>query len=65
MSKIIRTVRFDKTEITKIEQFLRKNSFLDFSSLTRLALNHFIENPTAQIRPLNEKRSRSQRDAEV
>lgn len=52
MNKIIRTVRFSTFEIKKIEEFLKQNSFLDFSSLARMAINHFIENPTVQIKPI-------------
>ena len=53
MIKSVRTVRFDKHDLLKIDEFLKQNTFLDFSSLARLSINHFIENPTVQIKPLN------------
>lgn len=54
MNKIIRTVRFSSIEIKKIDEFLNQNSFLDFSSLARMAINHFIENPTVQIKAVKQ-----------
>ncbi len=54
MNKIIRTVRFSSIEIKKIDEFLKQNSFLDFSSLARMAINHFIENPTVQIKAVKQ-----------
>ncbi len=65
MSKVVRTVRFEKSELDKIDQFLKKNSFLDFSALTRLAINNFIENPTAQFRPLGASKKPHQKDREI
>ena len=53
ITKSVRTVRFDKKDLQKIEEFLKQNSFLDFSSLARISINNFIENPTVQIKPLN------------
>jgi len=47
-----RTVRFKRAEIELIEEFLEKNSFLDFSTLTRIAVLEFIQKPTLQIRPV-------------
>jgi hypothetical protein len=65
MAKVVRTVRFEKIEIEKIEAFLRKNSFLDFSSLARLAISRFVEHPNIQIRPLVEREKRSQKGMET
>ncbi len=53
MSKSARTVRFDEKDIKRIDEFLRENSFLDFSSLTRLALDQFIKNPSVQIKGIS------------
>jgi len=52
MSKNIRTVRFDDEQIKRIEEFLSRNPFLDFSSLTRMAIDQFVEKPTVQIKPI-------------
>lgn len=57
MAKVVRTVRFDQSEIKKIEEFLKRNPFLDFSTLTRIAISHFIENPTLNVHPVKSKRA--------
>ena len=60
-----RTVRFGKAELKRIEKFLGQNPFLDFSTLTRLAINLFIENPTIEIKAVTrpKKLVRSLREA--
>jgi hypothetical protein len=60
MSKTVRTVRFDKNELGKIEEFLMRNPFLDFSSLTRMAINQFIKKPTVQIQPIKKHSGRKE-----
>jgi hypothetical protein len=50
MTSVTKTVRFKSEGATLIEEFLRKNIFLDFSTMTRLAIAHFIENPELEIR---------------
>ena len=62
MEKIVRTVRFDKKDLQKIDEFLKQNSFLDFSSLARLSISHFIENPTVQIKAVENKSKKSAKD---
>ncbi len=62
MEKSVRTVRFDKKDLQKIDEFLKQNSFLDFSSLARLSINHFIENPTVQIKAVENKSKKSSKD---
>jgi hypothetical protein len=47
-----RTVRFSDQDIERIERFLLQNPFLDFSSLSRLAIMHFIERPRLDVKPL-------------
>jgi hypothetical protein len=65
MIKLSRTVRFSSKEAKEIEQFLRDNPFLDFSTLARLALAEFIRDPKIKINPLyphkNIKAARSER----
>lgn len=53
MSKNVRTVRFDDKQLKRIEEFLKRNEFLDFSSLTRMAVDQFMRNPTVQIQPVS------------
>lgn len=52
MATHVRTVRFDDAQMKRIEEFLGRNPFLDFSSLTRMAIDQFIEKPTVQIKPI-------------
>jgi hypothetical protein len=59
MNKIIRTVRFSAIEIKRIDEFLKQNSFLDFSNLARMAINHFIENPTVQIKAVKQSEQKT------
>ena len=50
-----RTVRFKGAEIELIEEFLRRNPFFDFSSLTRISVLEFIKRPSIQITPVGKK----------
>ena len=59
MTKSVRTVRFDEKDLSKIEEFLKQNSFLDFSSLARMSINRFIENPTVQIKAVQNKSTKA------
>ena len=53
MASITRTVRFEKKEAALIDDFLSQNEFLDFSTLARLAISQFIENPILKIKPVS------------
>jgi hypothetical protein len=44
-----RTVRFKPHELDRIDQFLAQNPFFDFSSLARIAIQKFIENPKLKV----------------
>lgn len=52
MPSVTRTVRFERSEAARIENFLQKNEFLDFSTLARLAISQFIQNPKLNIQPV-------------
>lgn len=54
-----RTIRFKSAEIKMIEEFLSKNSFFDFSSLTRLAVLEFIKRPALRLVAIEEKAENS------
>jgi hypothetical protein len=43
--KQVKTVRFNSDELTKIEAFLKKNPGMDLSTLIRISINSFINNP--------------------
>ncbi len=47
-----RAIRFSKEEESKIEEFLQKNSFFDFSSLARTAIMNFVKAPTVSIQAI-------------
>ena len=42
---VIKTIRFNEADSKKIEQFLKENPGMEFSTLIRIALHNFIENP--------------------
>lgn len=44
-----KAVRFSQKEEEDINEFLRLNPFLDFSSLARLAINQFIKEPKINL----------------
>lgn len=46
-----KAVRFSEKEDEEIKEFLKNNPFLDFSTLARLAIQKFIENPEIQLKP--------------
>jgi len=45
-----KTVRFDPKELALIQNFLKANSFLDFSTLVRISVLKFIKNPDLEVR---------------
>jgi hypothetical protein len=61
MTKSVRTVRFDKKELARIEEFLKANPFFDFSTLTRISIQRFIENPDFKINAIQSKNVRTSR----
>lgn len=62
MSKKIRTVRFTEEDIKFIEAFLKKNYFFDFSTLARVAIRNFIENPHLQIESISKINKNNQKE---
>ena len=49
MSKT-RAIRFSDKEQRQIEEFLAKNPFFDFSTLARMAILEFVENPKMTLK---------------
>jgi len=49
MADITKAIRISKEDWAQIQQFLRKNSFFDFSTLVRVSLKHFIKNPKLDL----------------
>jgi len=60
MSKV-RAVRLPPAEDKQIQEFLRRNPFFDFSTMTRLALMQFIENPELTLKPVKKEKPASKR----
>ncbi len=54
MSKT-KAIRLSKSDEKLINEFLDKNPFFDFSSLTRMALLQFIQNPQITLQPVKTK----------
>ncbi len=42
-------VRFNKSDEEAINDFLEKNPYFDFSTLARMAIIKFIQNPTIEL----------------
>ena len=61
MAKTVRTVRFNKDELERIEKFLAQNPVFDFSRLVRHALDQFLENPAMTIQPVKKEASLGKR----
>ena len=55
-----KAVRFSKEETEEINEFLSKNSFLDFSTLTRIAIKNFMKNPAIEFELSNVKISQDE-----
>ena len=53
-----RAIRLSVQEDKLIEEFLKKNSFFDFSSLARTAILNFIKQPSVQIQPIKVSKGR-------
>lgn len=52
MAKTVRTIRFSKEELERIDQFIQQNPVFDFSRLVRYAIDQFLENPAMTIQPV-------------
>jgi hypothetical protein len=58
MSKV-RGVRFSTDEEAQIEEFLKRNSLLDFSTLAKIAILNFIKHPRLSLTPVRRKDRKS------
>lgn len=50
--KQVKTIRFTDGDLIKINQFLEQNPGMDFSTLIRISINRFIEDPKLNQVPL-------------
>lgn len=46
------TVRFKPHELERRERFVSQNHFFDFSTLARISIQRFIEDPILEVRGL-------------
>ena len=46
---LLRTLRLKPDEAARIDAFLARNTFFDFSSLARIAIDQFIRNPRIDV----------------
>ena len=53
-----KAVRFSTDEEKLINKFLKMNPMFDFSSLARMAILKFIENPQVDFKPVTPSRSK-------
>ena len=63
-----RTIRFSEADVRDIDRFLKENQIFDFSTLARVAIRKFIENPTVEIKGINDTskaKSRKRMEADV
>ena len=58
----VRGVRFSEAEERLIEEFLRKNSLLDFSTLAKVAILEFIKKPQIHLTPVRKPSRKEYRD---
>lgn len=58
----VRGVRFTDREEVLIEEFLRKNSFFDFTTLAKVAILEFIKKPQLSFTPVSTKERKEAKD---
>ena len=46
-----KAVRFNPEEEKAISDFLQRNPYFDFSTLARIAIIKFIQNPSLELKP--------------
>ena len=58
-----RAIRFNDKEEEAIKDFLEKNPYFDFSTVARMAIINFIENPELKLVPttLNSESKKQER----
>lgn len=60
-----RAVRFSESENEAIKKFLEDNPFFDFSTIARMAILKFIENPQIELTPSIIKKESEDQSQEV
>ena len=60
-----RAVRFSEEENKAIKKFLENNQFFDFSTIARMAILNFIENPQIELTPSTVKKESTATSQEI
>ncbi len=60
-----RTIRFSDEDMRDIDKFLSENRIFDFSTLARVAIREFIENPVIEIKGIGELDPKKKKRREV
>ena len=60
-----RAVRFSEQENEAIKTFLEKNPYFDFSTIARMAILKFIENPQIEFTPSVIVKTKNENQQEV
>lgn len=58
----VRGVRFTNQEEVLIEEFLKKNSFFDFTTLAKVAILEFIKKPQLIFTPVESSQKKGAKD---
>ena len=56
-----KAIRFSDEEDKAIKDFLKNNPYFDFSTIARLAIKQFIENPHIELKPTTIKVNENKR----
>jgi hypothetical protein len=57
-----KAIRFSDKEDKAIKEFIKNNPYFDFSTIARMAILNFIENPQIELKPTKiEKEDTSKR----
>jgi hypothetical protein len=56
-----KAVRFNEKEDKAIKEFLLRNPYFDFSTLARMAILNFIENPILNLKPSKVEKEKQKR----
>ena len=62
MSKV-RGIRFSEKEASLIEEFLRKNPLIDFSTMAKVAILEFIRKPQISLIGVGAESRKERKDA--
>lgn len=58
----VRGVRFTESEEAKIEEFLKKNPLIDFSTLAKIAILEFVKKPELSLVPVGKISRKEHKD---